>query len=97
MFKALMRQGEEQLAILLLLEREGDSVFSRVQYCHNPNSTSTQLKSWGLNENDFRPPQISYKEIILRQPLDISLIDNRISHYNQYFQGSSFIYCSNQL
>ena len=25
-------------------------------YCQNPNSTSSQLKSWVWNENDFRPP-----------------------------------------
>ena len=24
--------------------------------CHNPNSTSTQLKSWVWHENDFNPP-----------------------------------------
>ena len=24
--------------------------------CHNPNSTSTQLKSWVWHENDFTPP-----------------------------------------
>ena len=26
------------------------------KYCHNPNSTSTQLKSWVWHENDFNPP-----------------------------------------
>ena len=25
-------------------------------YCHNPNSTTTQLKSWVGHENDFTPP-----------------------------------------
>ena len=25
-------------------------------YCHNPNSTSTQLKRWVVHENDFNPP-----------------------------------------
>ena len=24
--------------------------------CHNPNATSSQLKSWVLHENDFNPP-----------------------------------------
>ena len=41
--------------------------------------------------------QISFVEIILRLPVDISLIENRMSYYNQYFEGSSYIYCSNQL
>ena len=41
--------------------------------------------------------QISFVDIILRLPVDISLIENTISYHNQYFEGSSFIYCSNQL
>ena len=42
--------------------------------------------------------QISFVEILLRLPVDtISLIENRISHHNQYFQGSSYIHLSNQL
>ena len=28
--------------------------------CHNPNSTSTQLKSWVWHENDFNPPPGCY-------------------------------------
>ena len=30
--------------------------FAMYDYCHNPNSTSTQLNSWVWHENDFRPP-----------------------------------------
>ena len=41
--------------------------------------------------------QISFVEIILRLPVDISLIENRISYHNQYFEGSFYIYWSNQL
>ena len=41
--------------------------------------------------------QISFVEIILRLPVDISLIENRIYYDNQYFEGSSYVYCSNQL
>ena len=37
--------------------------------------------------------QISFVEIILRLPVDISLIENRISYHNQYFEGSSYIHC----
>ena len=40
---------------------------------------------------------ISFVKIILRLPVDISLIENMISYHNQYFEGSSYIYCSNQL
>ena len=40
--------------------------------------------------------QISFVEIILRLPVDILLIENRISYHNKYFEGSSYI-CSNQL
>ena len=29
-------------------------------YCHNPNSTSTQLKSWVRHENDFSPPTTTH-------------------------------------
>ena len=41
--------------------------------------------------------QISFVQIILRLPVDISLIENRIYYHNQYFEGSFYIYCSNQL
>ena len=41
--------------------------------------------------------QISFVEIILRLPVDISLIENRSSYHSQYFESSSYIYCSNQL
>ena len=41
--------------------------------------------------------QIYFVEIILRLPVDISLIENRISYQNQYFEGSSYIYYLNQL
>ena len=41
--------------------------------------------------------QISFVEIMLRLPVDISLIENIIPYHNQYFEGSSNIYCSNQL
>ena len=41
--------------------------------------------------------QISFAEIIFRLPVDISLIDNRISYHNRYFEGTSYIYCLNQL
>ena len=43
----------------------------------------------------FSPPaqlQISFIEIILRHPVDISLIENRISYHFQYFEGFSYIY-----
>ena len=33
--------------------------------------------------------EISFVEIILRLPVDILLIENRISYNNQYFEGSS--------
>ena len=36
-------------------------------------------------------------KIILRLPVHISLIENRMSYHNQYFEGSFYIYCSNQL
>ena len=41
--------------------------------------------------------QISFGETILRLPVDILLIENRISYHNQYFVGASYVYCSNQL
>ena len=41
--------------------------------------------------------QISYVKITLRLHVDISLIANRISYHNQYFEGFSYIYCANQL
>ena len=41
--------------------------------------------------------QISFVEIILRLPADISLIENRMSYHNQYFEGLFYIYSSNQL
>ena len=52
------------------------------------------------NSAEFSPTallQISFVEIFLRLPVDISLIENTISYHNQYFEGSSFNYCSNQL
>ena len=37
--------------------RGGDvQLFVTFYNCHNPTSTSTQLKSWAWHENDFRPP-----------------------------------------
>ena len=33
-------------------------------YCHNPYSTSTQLKSWVWHENDFSPPSTTHTNSI---------------------------------
>ena len=57
-------------------------------------------KKYICNSAVFSPTallQISFVEIILRLPVDISLIENIISYHNQYFEGSSYISCSNQL
>ena len=37
---------------------KGKSLFPKtfIVFCHNPNSTSTQLNSWVWHENDFNPP-----------------------------------------
>ena len=51
------------------------------------------------NSAVFSPTALSKISIVknfLRLPVDISLIENRISHHYQYFEGSSYIYCSNQ-
>ena len=40
--------------------------------------------------------QISFVEMILRLPIDVSLIEIIISYHNPNFEGSSYIYCSNQ-
>ena len=69
------------------------------QHTVRPCSTSSACKNI-CNSAVFSPTallQISKEEIILRLPVDISLIENRISYHNQYFEGSSYIYCSNQL
>ena len=41
--------------------------------------------------------KISFVQIILRLPVDISLIENGISYHNKYLEGPFYIYCSNQL
>ena len=52
-------------------------------------------KKYICNVAGFSPTallEISFLEIILRLPVDISLIENRISYQNKYFEDSSYIY-----
>ena len=45
------RPTHKHIPLELYIDREGFN-----NYCHNPNSTSTQLKSWVWHVNDFNPP-----------------------------------------
>ena len=56
-------------------------------------------KKYTCNSAELSPTellQISSVEIIVRLTVDILLTENKIFYHNQFFEGSNYIYCSNQ-